>query len=265
MAVQPDGRIILGGVVWGTGTFRLALARYTANGSLDPTFGSGGKLVTGIDVDGGNQAQNPDIVLQPDGRIVVSGSHDGVGLWVARYNPNGTPDTTFGGGTGRVTTEFPTGWRGPAGWQSSPSGHMVVTGTSEDLSTGLCDVTLARYTADGRPDASFGNGGIKIVPTPQPGPDQPANRFGADVAVQGDGRIITCGPAGDGTGAAIGFAMRLDSDGAIDIGYGTDGTGVVEMRIAGRTGRLNAVAIQSDGKALFAGDVTEFATPGRLI
>ena len=83
--------------------FALSASISAAPGDLDPTFGNGGKRT-----DWAGYAS--EVAIQPDGKIVVVGdaccSLAGVDFRVARYNPDGSPDTTFGGGTGRVTTDF---------------------------------------------------------------------------------------------------------------------------------------------------------------
>ena len=105
-AIQSDGKIVLAGESF-NGTDRdFALARYNSDGSLDSSFGSGGKVVTPI----GNQDESAgDIAIQADGKIIIAGysinANSLVDFALARYNTNGSLDTSFGSG-GKVITPF---------------------------------------------------------------------------------------------------------------------------------------------------------------
>src|SRR6266566_313079 len=117
VAVQPDDKIVAVGVAGSD----FGIARYSANGTLDPTFGSGGLVTT--DFGGSDQANG--IALQPDGKIVVVGPLQGK-IGVARYNTDGSLDSTFGSG-GKVMTDASPSFDGAfdvAVW----SGKIVVGG-----------------------------------------------------------------------------------------------------------------------------------------
>ena len=100
LVIQPDGRIM----VVGTAGEDIALARYTPDGKLDTTFGTGGTKITDLGFD--DVATG--VTLTPDGKIVMCGNTIGAELnndfLLARYNTNGTLDTTFGTG-GTVKTD----------------------------------------------------------------------------------------------------------------------------------------------------------------
>src|SRR5688572_26623878 len=109
IAIQSDGKIVAVG--FSSGDF--AVTRYNVNGSLDTTFSGDGKLITDF---GGHESAN-DVALQSDGKIVVSGQKcAGIGCDVAlaRYNVNGTLDTTFSG-DGKQTTDYGGGDNGSEG------------------------------------------------------------------------------------------------------------------------------------------------------
>jgi uncharacterized delta-60 repeat protein len=151
LAIQPDGKLVVaGGIYAAGGSADFALARYNPDGTLDTSFGGA-------------------VALEPDGKIIAAGSSDANGLCdamghscddfaLARYTSDGTLDQSFGR-AGRVLTHF-------VGQQRKPSssiaqavviqtdGKVVVAG----LGTGY-DFALARYTASGRLDGSFGRGG----------------------------------------------------------------------------------------------------------
>jgi uncharacterized delta-60 repeat protein len=208
-------RVYVAGSYTATGSTerRLALAAFDAAGRLDPGFG-GGRVVTDFLTSGGGQ-----MLVQPDGRIVVltRAAHPGepVGVAVARFNPDGTADTTFGGGDGLAPL--------PLGndLALAPGGKLVVSGAGPEG-----QFTAARVNADGSPDTSFdGDGQIML----DFGGRNDSGEFGAvDVAVMHDGRIVLVGAMeapndeDDFTGW-YGAVARLNPDGSYDTTYGGDG------------------------------------------
>jgi uncharacterized delta-60 repeat protein len=134
-ALQPDGRIVLAGfsgIVAGFGSggedaVDFALVRYNSDGSLDKSFGSGGKVVT----DFGNNEAIYAVGVQSGGRIVAAGAAgfgDTSDFALARYNPDGSLDSTFGS-TGKITTDF-SGWDEAYALAILPSGRIVAAGAS---------------------------------------------------------------------------------------------------------------------------------------
>lgn len=100
--VQDDGKIVAAGRSTTGGAGDFALARYEADGSLDPGFGTGGLVTTDFGGDDFARA----LVLQDDGKLVAAGgSFDGSDFALARYEADGSLDPTFGTG-GLVTTDF---------------------------------------------------------------------------------------------------------------------------------------------------------------
>ena len=179
MALQPDGKL----VVAGDSDANFALARYNSNGSLDASFGSGGKVITSF----GGTDQASAVILQPDGKIVVAGQTDtgvSIDFALARYMPDGSLDGAFGSG-GRVTTNF-TGTSDDLGAAVAlqSDGKIVVGGTSDD------NFALARYTPAGVLDATFGTAGTVTT-----------NLGGEDLlhalALQPDGAIVAVGESAD--------------------------------------------------------------------
>lgn len=165
--LQPDGKIV---VIAGfdndpTATEAFGVLRYSGNGSLDPSFGTGGRAKTAFT----NFINSPnDEAIQPDGKIVVAGeteSADGTlsEFAVARFNPNGTLDRGFGVG-GQVTTNFvgvqPGGVRNPAtSVLVQADGKILVGGSASQCARCGTRTALARYNPDGSPDSTFGTGG----------------------------------------------------------------------------------------------------------
>jgi len=127
-----------------------ALARYNPDGSLDATFGSGGTVITDFGPIDAAEA----IVLQPDGKLVVAGSSCSLGLCdfaLARYNSNGSSDSTLGSG-GKVATDFGALDRAHA-LALQLDGKIVVAGFSAISGSG--NFALARYKGDPLPTVSI--------------------------------------------------------------------------------------------------------------
>src|SRR3954447_26178367 len=138
--------------------------RLLAAGALDPTFGGDGLAA----VDVLNKDDGADVVVQPDGKVVVAGSADVYETFpgpftgdfaVARFTAAGEPDPTFGQG-GAVRTDFGKQERGAA-VLLQPDGKIVVGGSTGSGS--VYDFALARYLPDGTPDPSFGAGGRVVT------------------------------------------------------------------------------------------------------
>jgi uncharacterized delta-60 repeat protein len=129
--VQPDGRIVAAGSAKNpTSYYDFGLVRYLPNGTIDTTFGSGGKVRTDFGTRGYDQARSA--VLQPDGKIVAAGfaiSQNG-GAWnfaVARYGANGALDTTFSG-DGRTQISFGSCCQQANRVLLQPDGKLIVVG-----------------------------------------------------------------------------------------------------------------------------------------
>jgi len=172
-------------IVGQTGT-DIGLASFHDNGDVDSNFGVGGRVVT--DFGGAETARG--ITLHPDGRLVVVGTSDG-DIALARYNLNGSLDTSFGG-DGRVLTDIGPGVM-PAGVAVQPDGRPVVAGSSAG------DFFLVRYDVNGALDASFGTGGIVTT-------DFGGNDLASGIDVRADGRIVVAGTSNADVAVARYFA-----------------------------------------------------------
>jgi uncharacterized delta-60 repeat protein len=237
VALQPDGRIVAAGVEGDdSGLGRdFALARYNADGSLDATFGSGGRVTTDFagDVD---DAQG--VVLQPDGRIVVAGSaitgSGGRDFAVARYLPNGSLDATFGA-SGVVTRNLLGNSDFVGGVALQPDGRIVVAGGSGG------DFAVLRFNSDGSPDSGFGFGGVALTDFGS------GLTFGYAVALQPNRRIVVTGPT-----AVLDFALaRYKPNGGLDARFGFDGRVITDFEQDDDI--PYAVAVQSNGRIVVAG------------
>jgi uncharacterized delta-60 repeat protein len=234
LAIQPDGRIVAAGAT-GTGSSQaFAVVRYNTDGSLDRTFGVGGTVVT--DVSRGGDAAWA-LAIQGDRKVVAAGVADG-DFGLVRYDPDGALDTQFGQG-GTVTTDFGGNDRANA-LALQRDGRIVVAGVAGGL-----DFALARYRADGTPDATFGAEGKVIT-------DFTDNVDAAfALAIQPDGMILAAGATGTFPGAQFALA-RFKPDGSLDEGFGVGGRVTIGF---GRDARAHALAIQSDGRIVTGGFV----------
>jgi uncharacterized delta-60 repeat protein len=212
-------------------------------GGLDGSFGTGGKVTTKI---GNVNDYGYDLVRQPDRKLVVAGqSVSGVTLGdfaLARYNPNGSLDTTFNG-TGKVTTEFGPSWDGAAALVRQPDGKLVAAGVSDNGSND--DFALARYNPNGSLDTTF-NGTGKVTTSIGSGDDR-----GLGVALQPDGKLVVAGRSNNGSNDDFAL-VRYKPDGSLDTSF--NGTGKVTTPIGVEDDSVNTVALQPDGKIVAAGD-----------
>jgi uncharacterized delta-60 repeat protein len=270
VALQSDGKIIAAGSAIVSGSQPdFALARYNSDGSLDSTFGSGGKVTTDF---GGND-QAVAVAIQTDGKIVAAGgtcanaalgcdvlTGSGYDFAIARYNTNGTLDSSFGTG-GKVTTDFHGGMDIATSLVIQPDGRIVVAGSACTDSSMMCALSggvqfaLARYNSDGSLDSAFGTGG-KITTT--------VRNFGSilALALQADGKLLAAGLA-FGQPDSDFELVRYNSDGSLDATFGAGGKVNTDFNSSGGTA-LNdaavALAIQPDGKIIAAG-ASETNTP----
>ena len=256
LMLQPDGKIVVAGTVDfnpdvpGSG-LDFALARYNSNGTLDGSFGKGGKVV--FDFFGSFDQANG-AVLQPDGKIIVVGSasydsaNRDIGFAVARFNTDGSIDFGFGTGGKQITDFFDAGAKAN-GIVLQPDGKFVVAGTASDTATRpvATDFALARYNSDGSLDFSFGIGGETSVPFADSATEQ-----GNALVLAPDGKIIVAGAAFKTFSDPPDFALRrYNSDGSIDTSFGVDG--VISTDFASGTDHAQAVAMQANGNVVAAG------------
>src|SRR5438477_4565918 len=251
--VQADGKLV---VVWQTYNHNdfsgedFVVTRYNTDGTLDNSFGSGGKVRTDFP---GLAAVPSSVVIQPDGKIVVAGGAFPLFTFLGnfelvRYNPNGSLDRSFGNG-GIVTTTFPEGsYASDVALQ--PDGKIIAAGTvfvdfiiGEPSNT---DFALARYNSDGTPDPTFGNGGQ--VSTDFVGMEDDA----FSVLIQPDGKIVAVGSANNPATYYDFAAVRYLSKCTIDTTFGVAGKVSNDFGVAGFD-RAQSAALQADGRIVATG------------
>ena len=265
-AIQPDGRILAAGVSDARGTYDFALARYTPDSHLDPSFGRGGFVLTDF---GHSYDWAYALALQPDGHILVAGVSDVSGskdFALARYNPDGTPDFSFGR-NGRtvlrlrsLTTDI------IHSLVVQPDGKIVAAGvTYEDVFTARPhgDFMVARFQPDGKPDMSFGVGGVTTTDFADESYDEP---YAA--VLQPDGRITLGGYSNSGGGPGVLFGAdqlalaRYLPNGLLDPSFGQGGKVIFDGGSLDE--RILALALGPDG-SLLAGGYTNGERRGDLL
>ena len=236
VAVQSDGRIVVAGFSASASTAQVAVVRYNADGSVDPSFNGTGRAVGGFSGVLGSVFANS-VAIQSDGKIVVAGTSNGSGFAVARFNSTGTLDASFTTGIG-----FGASPGSSAAIQSD--GKIVVVGSAPNPV--FNDFGVVRFTSAGSLDTTFNF--IGKVTTDFSGKDD----FGRAIAIQGDGKIVVAGNSIPSSNNNSFAAVRYNGNGTLDTTF--NGTGKVTTDFGGSISSIaNSMAIQSDGKIVVAG------------
>jgi len=244
VAIQPNGKILAAGVGIVGGDNDFTFARYESDGSLDPSFGSGGV----VRIDLGSTSDNlKGVELLPNGKILAIGSTPAAGTFdfaLTRLNADGSLDQRFGT-DGKVFTDVSGGGDFAQGADVEPSGKIVVAGF-----TGCCvagDFEVVRYNADGSLDTSFGSGGV-VVTDLGSGTDTPS-----DLAVTQSGKTLVVGVS-SASGSADLAVVRYDQDGSLDPSFGSAGIALTDFGSSNEAARV--VALLPDGGIVVAGNHT---------
>lgn len=254
VALQADGKMVAVGTAIDNTAAQFAVARYNRDGSLDATFGDGGKVLTlfrGSDL-------ATAVAVQRNGKIVVAGISQSIdplhptGFAVACYNRDGSLDLRFGDG-GKVLTEFPNAFTQARAMAIQADGKIVVVGQAVGPQGLSADVAIARYTAAGALDPSFGGDGTVIV-------DIDAIDDARAVVVPFDGRIVIAGSTRPLTSSDDLAVLRLNRDGSLDPTFGAGG--IVRTDATGRQDLASSVMIQRNGKIVVAGWAVGDKFPG---
>jgi uncharacterized delta-60 repeat protein len=222
-------------------------------GSLDASFGTGGKVLTDLGAGGGVAS---DAVLQPNGDIVVSG-----GFGLARYLPGGQLDKSFG--TGGLA---PAGFAGDAisgtAVAVQPDGKIIWVGTQSnpDFPPGSTfQFAVARFNPNGSLDSGFGTGGKASAEFFAP-PLLGAQEFADAVLVQPDGKILVAGSARQGQNRFAptqGAIARYTANGTLDSGFGTGG-----KVLSASHGGITALGLDAAGDIFVLPALAEFSPSG---
>ncbi len=268
IALQNDGKIVVAG---DTTPFSppfnsdFALARYNSDGSLDETFGNGGKVATDFDTRHADHINA--LVIQSDGKILAAGfahfrgsdDNNDYGFALARYNSNGTLDATFGNG-GKVITNISNPTDGTYIFYRESihaiaiqnDGKIVATGSARPSGVPSSDFATLRYNANGSLDSTFGNNGKVFMDFPNENiPD--SNDAADSVIIQNNGKIVVGGRIH--RGYFNHGIVRYNSDGTLDSSFGNSGRIITDFPRQGyaQDNRENELAIQNDSKIILAG------------
>ena len=231
IAVQSDGGIVAAGTASRGGW---ALARYLPDGSLDESFGIGGKVKTSV-ADGTLYA----LALAPEGKIVVAGREE-----VARYLPNGTLDQNFGAG-GRASV----GLTVVSGVAVFADGSMLLAGTFfRPIGVSYAyDSAVVRLTPGGAPDPTFGVDGKVVTES------APDFTLAPDTLVLPDGRFVTVSDVCSPKGACVALSRYLP-DGSLDRSFGSGGKLISDV---GEWDGSGEALLTADGKMVVVGESSQ--------
>jgi uncharacterized delta-60 repeat protein len=230
VALQADGKIVVAGTkdIAESGAQDFALARYNASGSLDASFGSGGKVTTDFF---SNLDDVKAVAVQPDGKIVAGGSAVtamGTSFALARYQSNGSLDESFDG-DGKVVTDFGGTFSAISDIVIQTTGKIIAVGKA--LGKNLNGFVLARYKKDGSLDPAFDFDGKKITEF-----ETAASGTGATAAaLETDGRLIVAGTISTTASAIVRYLLGtaiadFDGDGTTDLSFFRRSEGVWHLR-----------------------------------
>ena len=240
VVVQSDGKIVATGYSDNGSNVDFAVVRYNTDGSLDTSFGTGGKVTTAV---GSSNDTGRSVVMQSDGKIIVVGSSENLtdtDFAVVRYNTNGSLDTTFSG-DGKVTTAIGSGNDGANSVVLQSDGKIVVAGVSFETFEVFA---VVRYSSTGSEDATFSGDG-KVTTAVGTRQDQARS-----VVLQSDGKIVAAGFSDNGSNYDF-AVVRYNSDGSLDTTF--SGDGIVTTAVGLALDIANSVVMQSDGKIVAAG------------
>ena len=214
MVIQQDGKIVVAAQSdQSQFATDIVLLRCLSNGVIDQGFGVGGKVVTDLGSAGDKVF---DLLLQPDGKLVVVGAYDynaDSKIALVRYSTDGILDGSFGNG-GIVMTNIS---ERPAVFAAAlqadgkivAAGNLTIPGVGNDL-------LLLRYNSNGSLDNSFSQDGKLVFDMGS------TSEVAQAVIVQKDGKIITAGYTHDGRSNVSALA-RFNSDGTFDSSFSMDG------------------------------------------
>jgi uncharacterized delta-60 repeat protein len=243
VALDRAGRIVIGGYATSNGRLVGAVVRLTAEGVFDSAFSEDGVQTYAI----GTQADvATSVAINNDEQVLVAGntvSNNTQVFHIIKFNPDGSLDTTFGGGgTGFATIAVGVGEDYARDIVWMPIGRIVVGGYTRQANNNF-DFFAARFHSDGTRDTSFSTDGVA---TADFGTTQD---LANSVAVQRDGRIVVAGATRAGS---IGvFAMaRWNVDGTLDPFFGTDG--LVTQQVNGvEAAGLDILVAPGDSQLLY--------------
>jgi uncharacterized delta-60 repeat protein len=234
IAIQPDGKIVVGGYI--PATKSSGIARLNSDGSLDSSFGTNGK--TTLSYARNEPAQTRAIVIQPNGYIAVTGNSNNNSFAFARFKPNGALDTSFNG-TGKLVVKVSPSGSTAIDMKIQPDGKLVAAGSGAAKGSRTM-FALMRVNTNGTLDTSFGTGG-KVFTDINGAPS-----MATSISLNSAGRIVTGGFL-YATGVEYFTFARYLPNGQLDGSFSSGGK--FTLALPGLN-RIWGVVIQTDGKSL---------------
>ena len=227
VVIQPwDGKIVVAGSTVSGNSTVMALARYNADGSLDSTFGSGGTVASKIGTNFfyNSAALYPSTDTTGNAKKIVEAG----GGAIARFNPNGSLDTSFGS---RGSVTVPLSGDIIAAVVIQPDGKIVVDGDNGSV------IALTRYNPNGTLDTAFGSGGTATLTLA-------TSASSEALGLQADGKLVVAG-AGTSSETSTWEVARFTAQGVLDTTFNAAGPvpGTVAITFAAGTGAVGGLAI----------------------
>lgn len=243
IAIQTDGKIVLGGFSNDGIKDNFALVRYLSNGAIDSTFNGVGIVTTSI----GNTGENINsIAIQNDGSIFAAGftqSGTNMDFAVAKYQSNGILDSSFDN-DGYIVTPIGSSIEYANKVIVQADGKIIVFGAS--LQSGNYDFAMVRYNNDGSYDNTFNSNGF-ITPYFSGN----FNEYGNTAILQTDGKILIAGMNNSTFNDFI--VGRINTDGSMDNSFGSNGFAVTDFGTSTDYGEAIDMTLQPDNKIIVAG------------
>jgi uncharacterized delta-60 repeat protein len=248
VVIQPDGKIVIAGL----GIQGAIVIRLNTNGSFDTTFDGDGIAATSMEVFG-YSANITAVAIQPDGKIVLSGTGDWEAFFVIRHNSDGSPDTGFDN-DGMTVTQFGGTYGIGADARAmiiQPDGKIMLAGYAAPFPNGRYEIVLVRYNPNGSPDTSFDTDGK--VTTHVSASDR--NDEAYDAVLQPDGKILVLGSLNRIPNASpiegLWGILRYNADGSLDSTF--NGDGIATTTVTGTEDFASSMLLLPDGKLLVSG------------
>ncbi|MDB5387639.1 MAG: hypothetical protein JWM11_3285 [Planctomycetaceae bacterium] len=260
VSLQADGKIVVGGSAQASlnGDYDFAVARINFDGTLDTSFGNGGKTTIGFQAGGNLEDRATGIGVAQDGKIVVGGwatrnASGNTDFAVARLTTSGSVDPTFNS-TGKKLIAFDVGGARTDKASSlavQPDGRIVLAGSAQISKRGDYDFAVVRLNTNGSADKSFAGTGKRTVSFNLGG-----NRSdeATSVALQGTNIVLGGYATRDSSGNEDFAAVRLLSNGNLDRSFSGDGKQTAAFDLGGSLqDRATSIAPTPDGRLVLAG------------
>ncbi|WP_406699643.1 PKD domain-containing protein [Singulisphaera sp. Ch08] len=237
-------------VVLASTSLGLSFVRYTADGSLDTGFGTGGRVALAFP-SGFSFSGNGSLAIDAEGRMLVAGyvytgGATGYDFAVARFAADGSLDNDFGTG-GRATIDLGASDDRAFGLTTDHAGRVLITGRSYDTGNNNYDLALVRLLATYALDTGFGTEGVVRTDFIASGSEE---GWGVASAHGLDGKVVVLGTTNQGWSF-----VRYAADGSLDTGFGTGGRVALAFPSGFGFSGNGSLVIDAEGRMLVAGYV----------